>query len=1114
MPREARQGEGAERTRLWAVVLSRTVSRVFVVFGVLAAVAAWRLDAAVSTAYRTAWVAPRFAKREDIALFGCTNCWRLPSEAWLWADALSGAAALISLVIAAFLFHLRHRPPKTDTAADQDSASARDEKRRREQARAGVHHFAIGVACGVGLLAVAAVVMRQLGTRGHGTGWVTAGSWVQVAGFALTGLIVVAAAAGSPSTESGPYTFVRRVARFLHRQRVNVLGLALLTAAIMFIPQTSAQAIDSIRTWGLDSAHSIARLGFGVGAVLLLSLVVYEGAVQLTQVSSRDPRIHVMRTRVWFAIGGALVVLGIVLVAAGPFGWGPIAVGTLVLLLGLLDWPDLEPRRTGVEWTEDELEAQRRYDERVAEILAVVPLLLFAATGVAAAIDAALSRGTGRALGPLVPTAILAVIAILMTAERLPSRFDVPKWRESVAAVVIVGVGSLLLIVSSSELVAAIVALVGCTVGLLYAFVVFWVRPPPKSEWTASACCSALSLPMAGAVGFGVFLAVHGNPFGSANTIGTLAVVCLGSAFWLAILNLLVFLTYHLRPPRALGWIGFDRLPIVTLIAIAWIAAGAIRTPPTLHETRLTERQTINADGKEVIPGAPTLSEAFDAWIAAQPELAGGGGSSGPPVTMFLVAAHGGGIRAAYWTALALDCIVGISAASFDNAKLAAGDDDTRKATCESTRRTPEQQQAAARRIFVASGVSGGAFGLYAYARQLIAKRSLGDGSWVNKRLARDFASATIGWGLFHDAAAHWFGLNSHRGGACGWKIGARCMTADRAAILEQTFDRAWPDADQGTFAPRLRVTWDMRLSADEKSRNVARTIPLLIMNTTVTGGKARGVVSTANLGSWPMPEAHDPGRGNFDAYPLAGTVEVVEAMCATKDLRLSTAALLAGRFPYVSPAGHISGQCRRSKGGALGADRNSACANAKAAVCEMRLVDGGYAENSGLFTIDALWPSLRQLVTNFNRTSDRDIAPVIVELDNHYQATLDTELAARGTAAESVVPLATAFGARNSMETFARALAYRLRPPGCTVTISPGLHPGLTAPLGWELSKGARDDLQDGLTRPHPTAVGAARYEPVLELRRLQQWLGGGQTPKLEPTLESCVPLDTTPKR
>jgi hypothetical protein len=1087
-------------------VLSRTLGRFFLVLGVLAAVAAWRLDGAVGTAYRTGWVAQKFAGEQQTAVFGCSHCWRLPSASWLWADAWAGALALVFLALSAYLFYRRQRPEPFPDPTVKDTALSNRAGAKRMQSR--VHRFVLGAFFGVLVLALAAFVTRQLAARGYGTSVLRADSLIQLAALALVGVMVIAAAASSPATETGPYTFIWRVLRFLYRQRVNVLVLALLALVLLFVGQTSGQAVDSIRTWGFDTWHARARIGFGLGAVLLLSLVVYETAVQLTQVSMRDRRTRTLSRWFWPILGLALIVAGAVFKWAFPVGFGLISLGVLALLLGLLDLPRLEGRvHAGLSG--DELERQTRYDENVAEMLAIVPLLLFAATAVSAAIDAALVGGKRNGLMPLWAALILAALAVLMTVEGRPSRFDLPGIVASAIVGVVVTGGAVLLVFFDSERFAAFVGAVTFLVGVGYAVVVFRRRPTSVGSWTPDLCCKALSLPVIGAVGVGVFLAVHGNPYTTANTLGTLAVVCIGFAFWLAALNVLIVAAYDVRAPRALAWIGIERLPVVTIVVVAWIAAGAIAPPPTLHQARLTDRQPIDVGGVRVIPAAPTLPAAFDSWVAAQPELAAGG-PGGRPVPMLLVAAHGGGIRAAYWTALALDCIIGVSANRFDETAVLAGNDEARAATCASARRSPKQQQAAARRIFLASGVSGGAFGLYAYARQLIAAQWLGERAdqWVDDRLARDFASATIAWGLFHDAPTHWFGLNSHRDGTCQWHW-VTCLTMDRAAVLEETFDRAWHNVGTPAFPARLRLAWDMRSSTDPPEQHVAETIPLLVMNTTVTGGKARGVVDTANLGSWPTPETRNLSGATFDKYPLAGTVEVVEAMCATKDTRLSTAALLAGRFPYVSPAGHISGHCRRSRGDALEADRSSVCARAKAAVCEMRLVDGGYAENSGLFTIDALWPSIRQLVVRFNRSKDhpRKIAPVIVELDNHYQAALEAQLGARGSAAETLVPLATAFGARNAQETFARALAYRLRPPGCTVTISPGLHPGLTAPLGWELSDSARDDLKDGLTRPHPTAVGDQRYFPVLELRRLQQWLGGGQTPVVKPKLGTCVP-------
>jgi hypothetical protein len=111
-------------------------------------------------------------------------------------------------------------------------------------------------------------------------------------------------------------------------------------------------------------------------------------------------------------------------------------------------------------------------------------------------------------------------------------------------------------------------------------------------------------------------------------------------------------------------------------------------------------------------------------------------------------------------------------------------------------------------------------------------------------------------------------------------------------------------------------------------------------------------------------------------------------------------------------------------------------------------------------------------------------------------------------------VPPLTAFGAHDAMETYARAFAYRLRPRGCTVTVSPGLHPGLTAPLGWELSDAAQKDLRHALVEPHPVESGKVRqkdhdWTAALQLRRLQQWISAGTEPAIagRTPLSACVP-------
>jgi hypothetical protein len=78
-------------------------------------------------------------------------------------------------------------------------------------------------------------------------------------------------------------------------------------------------------------------------------------------------------------------------------------------------------------------------------------------------------------------------------------------------------------------------------------------------------------------------------------------------------------------------------------------------------------------------------------------------------------------------------------------------------------------------------------------------------------------------------------------------------------------------------------------------------------------------------------------------------------------------------------------------------------------------------------------------------------------------------------------------------------------------VTISPALHPGLVAPLGWELSETARADLRSGLTKPHPEDPKGMRAVEVL--RQVQARLAGATEQKVvvrEP-LGHCLPRQST---
>jgi hypothetical protein len=1092
--------------------LSRIGARLAGIAGVLLLIFTWRVDQAVRTAYSSGWKAPALSpqgKRLD-----CGGC-RLPSDTWIWIHASLGATAIVLLVLALVLWRLRSQTT-TGSALELDLFVG------------FVSAIAIVVA-GTSLF-----VFRRPADLGQGSGKL---GWAVFCDFATLGLLALIALAIVITCAAPEDSFVDRLRRFFQRHRVNLVGVVAFAIILTLVSKTSGQAIDSIRTWVVDSPHGHARLAFGLATSLLLALTVYESSLRLDQFQATpDGSQASVSALTWFlaavVVGGG----GLLLHFLADFGWGlAVSGGILLLLAGLESIRLSNPRATEVAAVREPptavppgaaaaaslvppdapipplaaaalAPAAQRLEE-VAEYLAIIPLLSIAAITIAAAVDSALSGGEDPApFWVLAPGLGLAAVAVLFTSSRAePDLRDPPLKRWLIAAAAVTAIILMLAfglpaLASSFTFLAADTwnavfgfALFG--LGLVYAAALFHA---PRT-WIERHDSWLLALPAALVTGAVVAVLLHLKLHGVADALGVFGLVNLALAFLLAALHYAVQATLHRRAPWLLWWFGIEQLPLLSVIAACWIGAGLLSFPATTHDVRLTARQPVAGLDPTAPAAHPSLQVAFDQWRTAQPDLAGSG--TGAPVPLVAVAGHGGGIRAAYWTALALDCIVRVSPRGFDPAK--ARPDDP--ATCGSSHRTAAEQQFAARRIFLASGVSGGAVGLYSYARKLLADESLGDdGSWIKSQLGGDFASDTIGWGLFHDVPNHILGLHPKAGGVCRMTLNGQCETEDREAALEDAFDRVWPKP-----APELVQTWQLRAAGSKELRAQGEMIPLLVMNATVTGGNTRALVTAADLAAWPKLETVAASGGNaLDAHPLAGTVDVSDVLCGNADLRLSSAALLASRFPYISPSGRLEGGCPRPPGRDVPKPSGD-CLRLRASDCAVSVVDGGYIDNSGLFTIVGLWPSLRQMVIDYNgSTKGRKVALVLIEIDNHYRPTPAKPASGTGRPAETFVPLNTALGGRTAMETYARADAYRLTPPGCTVTISPPLHPGLTAPLGWELSRGAQTELRDALVRPPPNAkTPAEAIAPVLRLRRLQEWLGEDGGVPLSPSLSDCVP-------
>jgi len=1052
-------------------LVGRVLERVLLVAGVLLALVSFRLDAAVRTAYDTDWTSSAVANTPgegtpytggaDSLLFcDAGSCDRLPSASYIVGYVVIWSLAALCLFAA--LRRWRRRRDDVGPSVQGVLAAA---------ARLGI------LGAGVGAFA------RAWAATGHGGKmlvWAAVGSGVAL-GAVLFGALVLANVV--LQRDLGRDTVRSRLARIVRRQRFNLIALVAYVLLLLVVGQTSGQALDALRGWDLSSWTSASWAAFGVASTMLLALVVYEGAIRLNEerVSvSKRPR---AQSAFWFGLGVAIVVVGAILLATHGGGPGILFLGLILVGLGVAEAMKLP------KGSDPDTARANAGKGAHAEALAILPLVAVAGAIAIAAADAALTPDVAPGiLLSLIPGAALLAVAVLMTQrdDRLTlDGVDRAWWLLMAATVALGAVVSVVLFLfmrADNTVVPAVGGALSALVLFVYAVLVFRISGQRHSY--------GLAPPLAFAVATAVLVGLHVDVHGTAEALGTLAIVNVALAGFLALMFCAATLVLDHQPPKLFGWFGMRQLPLVSLLIVWWVLSG-LTSPKTLHNARIAERAVVVERGHQVMPRAPALASVFDTWRRAQPELRSRRRGSGP-VPMMLVASHGGGIRAAVWTAYALDCIVAASPPHRETQK-----------TCVDKRRSPGQQRRAARRVFVASGVSGGAVGLQAYAQEML-EGGLQDRDWVEDRLGRDLASATVGWGLFHDLPNHFLGIAPDEGSFCEE---GDCFRRDRAAVLEQAFD----GEDEG--GPLLRQTWDRRNDDRRGLRVPAETVPLLVTNATVTNGTARTVVSAANLGKWPRGEPNtargrsDTGR---DERPLGGTREVSDVLCRTHDLRLSTAALLGARFPYVSPSGRLAAECGREPGEEIRPhDTHTGCAKA-GDICETRLVDGGYVDNTGLLTIEALWPELRRLVVEHNTTRAPPIAPVIVELSNGYQPDLADLPVDRGaTGSESLIPLTTSARTRTALAAHARGRAYRIRPTGCTVTISPFLHPGITAPLGWALSSHTHNELRDALVRPAPRSRGKQESlnSPRSKLRRLQRWLEPNARDADRVPLKRCVP-------
>jgi hypothetical protein len=495
--------------------------------------------------------------------------------------------------------------------------------------------------------------------------------------------------------------------------------------------------------------------------------------------------------------------------------------------------------------------------------------------------------------------------------------------------------------------------------------------------------------------------------------------------------------------------VGLRRTPFIAILLVCFLGSSLVNDRWGYHDARLLDDVPLaqpSAQGGEPNRRALALESALGDWADSSyvSERAKQVGSTGAPIPIVFIAAAGGGIRAAYWTTAVLHCLFG------DRAwKPPAGTATADAFDC-STRALPDGAS------FLASGISGSSLGL---------ALTLGGGedqTDYREALTADFLGPELAAFAFRDTPNSLLRI-----GTPGY---------DRAAVLEQ----AW---EQAAAAHHGDLTRGFAISAWDGKRP---RFPLLALNGTSIADGCRLTVSVLDLASPRGNPLSGSGRPTDDveagclsiddiSHPagarpaLAGTKDAFDRTCPSRnrsdqtprDLRLSTAALLSARFPYVSPSGSLT-----------------SCLDPDHRTFDL---DGGLIDSSAAGPIALLWPQVLSWLADRQHTGGRCFAPKLLLIDNGYVSRTQAKPAQRPQ--ELTAPRAAMSAVSNSRTAAARqaaALAFQraFPTPACArpagqqnsnvAHFYPLAHPGVQAPLGWTLSRWSREDLDHQLANRH----------------------------------------------
>lgn len=489
----------------------------------------------------------------------------------------------------------------------------------------------------------------------------------------------------------------------------------------------------------------------------------------------------------------------------------------------------------------------------------------------------------------------------------------------------------------------------------------------------------------------------------AAQTIGLYAMVCL----WLAAVAYLGTLIYQ-----------FNNLPdfplIVILVGLVLLFSryndnSDIRLSiPSGPNTAITApcnvpaAQTPSLDSSLALQ-RPDIAAYYRQWLETRLQ-----GDTTSQLPVIVIATAGGGIRAAAWTTEALSAL-NDSIPCFD------------------------------RHLFAISGVSGGGVGAATYVATLAGHRDSltcqprHDAASLKKPVQRviteDLISPTAAAMLFRGGVHNLMpvvvpALDRNRWLEDAWERGMLSdsvrLDSTTHQVLPQSFLRLWPS------------------NAELKGNPLA--LPALLLNGAAAETGQKVVMTNLNLGN-----TTDSLNPFYDVADLFASIR--------SDVPYKTATFLCARFPFVTSGGKATGPLPNITG----------------ATCRQtsyHVIDGGYAENTGILTAVQLIKSLQRIsdtirIGTTRRPVARQVRYFLIFLPNYAAADTPGTLSTLRFLAEPVKGFLNTWN-RNSVgldQLIANTLSKDLSFNYTSLTLDTRRH---HYPLGWYISKPAVEKMSE----------------------------------------------------